>query len=89
MTLDEDVRTVLKNELEASEVLSDITRGNEWDEIDRAFIEEASTIINNIDDPQRTKTVLIIVMKIGQSIESEKLIAFSRKNLEDWKAKYE
>lgn len=89
MSLDKKVKNVLKKELEASEELRDIVQNYDWDNIDREFLDIGSTLINRADDPQRKKTVLFIMARIGQSIESKEMVEFSKTHLEEWKDKYE
>lgn len=88
MSLEDNVRTVLRNELEASETIEDIVNNNDWEEIDRQFIETCGELVNRADDPKRKKMLLIVTLRVGEAIQSDDVIAFSKKHLEEWKEKY-
>lgn len=89
MSAKDTAKEVLRHELEASEELESLMDNNEWDEIDSALLEVASDLIERADDEQRTKTILIILFRVGRAIESEPVVRFSKEHLEEWKQKYE
>lgn len=89
MSAKDTAKEVLRHELKASEELESLMSNNEWDEVDSALLEVASELIERADDEQRSKTILIILFRVGRAIESESVVRFSKEHLEEWKQKYE
>lgn len=89
MTAKEDCKEVLRHELEASETLDRLTREHPWEDIDSSFVEVGAQLVSDAEDPQRKKTILIILARIGQSTESTDIVRFAKEHLEDWQDKYE
>jgi len=80
---------VLRHELKANEALDSLVNEYSYEEVDDVLVETAADLVDKTQNKERSKTILIICFRIGQGIESERLVRFAKEHLEEWKAKYE
>lgn len=89
MSAEDEVKNLIRNQLEYSEGLTELTETHSWEEIDDALISVTADLINAAEDPERKRNILVIVFRIGESIESKRVVSFAKEHLEEWKDKYE
>jgi len=89
MTARELAQNVLRHELKANEELEELVEENDWGDAEEALLSVGAELVDNAENEQRTKTILVILFQIGQGTESERIVSFAKDHLEEWRDKYE
>lgn len=89
MSAEEEVKELLRHQLEYSEGLSELVDSHDWEEIDTALIKVCGDLVSSAESPERKKSILLITLRIGQSLESKDVVKFAKEHLEEWSEKYE
>lgn len=81
-------RNYIEHELRASESLQTALEENTLGDVSEEFKVACAEMVNELDDPKRKQSVLISTFRVGEAIESQDLIMFTKEHLDEWNEKY-
>lgn len=82
MTLEEDVRDMIKYELKSAELMRDILSDYSQEEIEGTVASVVDNLMVNVEDERREQTIYIICLRMGESLNSPDMVRFAKERLE-------
>lgn len=82
--LEDLCKEVLKTELEVSEKVIKIQDEYETEEIEQAVSDVVEVVLENVEDPAREERVYKLMIQLGQSFNSDRLVLTGKKLYENF-----
>ena len=81
----EKCREVFMADMKTSDLMDELTREHDPEDIEDGAVSVIEDTLANIQDPRREIAFLSTAQRIGQLIESEGLVTFADKRIQEWK----
>lgn len=88
MSLEDKCKNLYRHELESAETLNEMVNEYSLEDIDSKMVDVGKDLISKSESAERKKTILILSYRIGETMDSGKLVKFAEVNLEEWQKEH-
>ena len=86
--LNEKVSSVMKHGLMLAEEAEELVTDYHGENVEEELIDCSKNMINNCDDPERTRRIIGLTANLSDRLGSEKVARFALQAKEQWEEKY-
>ena len=76
-------RDVFRHELKASEKVKALYQNYDSAAVAGVMVEEYEKLLNNVEDPEKIKSVTVLMLQFGQQFDSETILQRANKEVQE------